>query len=497
MIQANRDWRRKGAVMLLTTLALVFLLPLVGLAIDASLSFVVKARLSSACDAAALAAARNLNVGLTIDEQAASATARALAFFDANFPDGFMSSRNRSRNAVVAESGTRTRTVTVAGQVDAPVYFMGMFGYSYMTIKAQGKASRRDVNLILVLDRSQSMNNSGSCTPMKNAARNFITMFANNRDRLALVVFGGNSILAFAPAMNFRTASPSMDTLIGNVVCGGNTSMAQGLSEAYNQLVNINEPGALNVIVLFTDGIPVSLTGSYPVKRVTDTRYGDTESSYSSYSTQYSMTPSTCKDSAGRTYPNASWNPANKVGNITTGSCSGATGCTYGVVEKVQTVLTDTSEPLISDRSNCRFASSTYYMRHDVAYIPITDYFGNSVTGSYYTGLATFTSGSYNGYIRPDKPVTLRQAAANATDSAAIRIRSNSTLDPVIYTIGLGNPSDPTSLDQVLLRRLANDPDSPIFDDTVMQGMYAYAADNTQLSAAFYRIASEVLRIAR
>ncbi len=42
-----------------------------------------------------------------------------------------------------------------------------------------------------------------------------------------------------------------------------NTSMAQGLSEAYNQLVNINEPGALNVIVLFTDGIPVSLTGSY------------------------------------------------------------------------------------------------------------------------------------------------------------------------------------------------------------------------------------------
>ncbi len=204
------------------------------------------------------------------------------------------------------------------------------------------------------------------------------------------------------------------------------------------------------------------------MKRVTDTRYGDTESSYSSYSTQYSMTPSTAKIAQDERIQRE-LESANKVGNITTGSCSGATGCTYGVVEKVQTVLTDTSEPLISDRSNCRFASSTYYMRHDVAYIPITDYFGNSVTGSYYTGLATFTSGSYNGYIRPDKPVTLRQAAANATDSAAIRIRSNSTLDPVIYTIGLGNPSDPTSLDQVLLRRLANDPDSPIFDDTVMQ----------------------------
>ncbi len=104
MIQANRDWRRKGAVMLLTTLALVFCFPWSAGHRRQPPSFVVKARLSSACDAAALAAARNLNVGLTIDEQAASATARALAFFDANFPDGFMSSE-----IAAASSGRRER----------------------------------------------------------------------------------------------------------------------------------------------------------------------------------------------------------------------------------------------------------------------------------------------------------------------------------------------------------------------------------------------------
>jgi Flp pilus assembly protein TadG len=492
MKRENRDWRRrKGAVLLLTTLALVFLIPLVGLAIDASLSFVVKARLSSACDAAALAAARNLSVGLTIDEQAASAQARALAFFDANFPEGYMSARNRSRSAEVAESGVRTRTVTVSGQVDAPVYFMGMFGYSYMTIKAEGKASRRDVNLILVLDRSGSMQTSGSCAPMKAAAQTFISMFANQRDRLGLVVFSTGSLLAFPPAMNFRTASPSMPSIVGNIVCEGWTTMAQALSEAYNEIVTINEPGALNVIVLFTDGNPTALTASYPVKRVVDTRFGYGDDGYSRTYQEYAMDPSTCKDSSGRTYTNPLWDPADKLGNI---ACSSTlqTGTTSGVfVRTLSSVSDGSSTDLISDRSGCRFGSNSSYMRRDVAYIPNVDYYGNATTGSYFTNLATFTSGTYAGQLRPDKPNTVTQACTNATDSAAIRIRGNTVLDPVIYTIGLGD------VDPVLLRRIANDPDSPIFDDTKMQGMYAYAEDNTQLSAAFYRIASEVLRIAR
>ncbi len=495
MIPQNRDWRRrKGAVLLLTTLALVFLIPLVGLAIDASLSFVVKARLSSACDAAALAAARNLSVGLTIDEQAASAQARALAFFDANFPEHYMSSRNRIRTAAVAESGVRIRTVTVAGQVDAPIYFMGMFGYSFITIKAEGKASRRDVNLMLVLDRSGSMQDSGSCTPMKAAAQTFISMFANQRDRLGLVVFSTGSLLAFPPAMNFRTASPSMPSIVGNIVCEGWTSMAQALSEAYTEIVNINEPGALNVIVLFTDGNPTALTASYPVKRVVDTRHGYGNDGYSSTYYQYEMDPSPCKDSAGRTYTNPLWDPADKLGNIACSSTS-LTGNTSGIFKKelasVSTNTSSYSSNMISDKNGCRFSSNLYYMRRDVAYIPNVDHYGNTTTGSYFTNLATFTSGTYAGQLRPDKPNTVTQACTNATDSAAIRIRGNTVLDPVIYTIGLGD------VDPVLLRRIANDPDSPIFDDTKMQGMYAFAEDNTQLSAAFYRIASEVLRIAR
>ena len=46
------------------------------------------------------------------------------------------------------------------------------------------------------------------------------------------------------------------------------------LSEAYEELLAINEPGSLNIIIFFTDGLPNGITADFPIKRVTDTRYG-------------------------------------------------------------------------------------------------------------------------------------------------------------------------------------------------------------------------------
>jgi hypothetical protein len=111
--------------------------------------------------------------------------------------------------------------------------------------------------------------------------------------------------------------------------------------------------------------------------------------------------------------------------------------------------------------------------------------------------VARFSGGNYDGRIRPDKPLTLMQAATNATDNASLRVRADNRLAPVIYTIGLGDPTNPVSLDDDLLLRLANDPAASNYDSTKQVGLYVYAANNTQLTMAFYRIASEVLRIAR
>jgi hypothetical protein len=424
-----------------------------------------------------------------------------LAFFDANFPEGFFTSRNRTRTAAVAETGFRTRTVSVTASVDAPVYFMGMLGYRYMTVRAEGRASRRDINLILVLDRSSSMQASGSCEPMKAAARQFVTMFANGRDRLGLVVFGASSILAFPPAQNFMTASPSMDTLLSQISCFGNTNMAQALSEAYNQVGIINEPGALNIVVFFTDGLANGITAQFPVKMQTDTRYGDGDPAgpYPNAGSTYSMPPSTCMDGAGRQYPTAGWAPAPKTGVVAQWSGFASTGATAGIINPLQPTMGTTNEPSISDRNGCNFGSGTSNLnrvRRDAAYIPDQDVFGNNARCCYQTP-QTHGSGPYSGFMRIDRPSSIGIASANAVDSAAQRMRNDTRLAPVIYTIGLGNPVTGEQPDEVLMRRMSNDRTSPIYDNTKMEGLYVFAANSAELSAAFYRIASEVLRIAR
>jgi hypothetical protein len=62
----KRRGRRGIVVIMLSMMVAVVMLPLVGLAIDGSILYLVQAKLSAAVDAAALAAARSLSVGLDL-----------------------------------------------------------------------------------------------------------------------------------------------------------------------------------------------------------------------------------------------------------------------------------------------------------------------------------------------------------------------------------------------------------------------------------------------
>src|ERR1039457_5084902 len=99
----KRRGRRGIVVIMLSLMVAVVMLPLVGLAIDGSILYLVQAKLSAAVDAAALAAARSLSVGLDINSQTASATATAPSFFSANFPTGYWSTTNQIGRASCRE----------------------------------------------------------------------------------------------------------------------------------------------------------------------------------------------------------------------------------------------------------------------------------------------------------------------------------------------------------------------------------------------------------
>jgi Flp pilus assembly protein TadG len=545
MRRANKarmsDRRRRGFVLVLTTILLLVLIPVSGLAVDAVLLYALKAKLSTAADASAIAAARSLNVGLTLAEQEESARQRAVDFFRANFPPNEWNTRNHHVFAVVAETSFRTRTVTVSAAIDAPHYFMRWLGFTSTRITALGKASRRDVNLVLVLDRSGSMGSAAdptsACSVMKASAATFTNMFAEGRDRLGFVAYGSGYRVGFTPSMNFKTGgTASMPGRLASMNCLGATSTAMALWKGYELLQAVDEPGALNLLLLFTDGWPNGVTASYPIRRVTDTRYGGVRNdssttrnintrmdfSHSSTSTQYSMPPSPCRvgntssppyhyynmrctNSSCSSYSSFSapgWNPnflPPPVVGVLTQAAGDAdtltTGATVGPLLEEDPSLTHSGTTLVSGLNDCAastaVSNSWTSVRRDIAFIPDTDLYGNSTRG-YMTFSSAMVFGSTHPHanrIRPDVPRAVTRAAMNATDSAASRIRNDTYLNPTIYVIGLGAVNDISN------QRIANegqmvDPDRPA-------GLYVYAPTPTELNYAFVRVASEILRIAQ
>src|SRR6267378_166060 len=184
--------RQKGiTVILLSMMIGTVIVPMVGLAIDGSILFMIKAKLQAAVDAAALAGGRSLSVGLNIATQTASCTAATQAYLNANFPNGWFGTTSPTVTVSIAQTAFKTRTVTVQASVQSPLYFMRMLGLTASTVGAQGQASRRDVNLILVLDRSGSMQVAGVCGTMANSAISFVDKFTEGRDQLGLITFMG------------------------------------------------------------------------------------------------------------------------------------------------------------------------------------------------------------------------------------------------------------------------------------------------------------------
>src|SRR4030081_819530 len=87
-MQAQHLRRQKGTSLLLGTASLVFIIPMMGLFIDAGILYAVKSRLQASVDGAALAAARALNLGPTTGSQANTAKQNAVNWFYANYPPG-------------------------------------------------------------------------------------------------------------------------------------------------------------------------------------------------------------------------------------------------------------------------------------------------------------------------------------------------------------------------------------------------------------------------
>ncbi len=447
----SRQGERGAALVMFTIMLALVLLPMVGLAIDGGVAYFAHERLIAATDAAALAGARSLNIGLTVDSQAANVQQVATQFFNANFPPHFLNAASATVT-VPPPVQTSYHTVTVQVQSSAVInlYFLGLLGHPTANLTAAASTSRRDVNVVLALDRSGSM--AGVCNTMKSDAENFVSKFVNGRDTVGLITFMGNAKVDYSSTKNFMAQSPSLNDTLATLKCGGNTGSAAALALAHQQVLSVAEPGALNVIVFFTDGVPNGFLAGPATAGA----------------------PKGFPLSGGKTCPDVNGVPSAVVnGYIADGG---------GINDPTPQPITSTSTPLVKNCPSGSFAQ----LAKSYLFIPDFDAFGNSASASAYAAVARDSSNQITFTQKNSDAIS-----QNAADDAARQIRNDGI---VIYTIGLDGDG---GVDGTLLRRFANDPASPIYNSSQIAGKYYYSPNAGQLGAAFNSIASEILRISR
>jgi Flp pilus assembly protein TadG len=567
LIRMNKE---KGMTLFIGILSMLFIIPMVGLAIDVGFLYVVKSKLQSAVDGASLAAARALVLGQTTTAQSTSAKNHAVNWFFANLPNSYFGVKNTAMDTSDTHvsvfddaSNPHLRHVKVTASTQVDTFFMKWFGFDATTVSAVGDATRRDVVVMLVLDRSFSIQMANSCGTMKSAAKVFTGQFSEGRDLIGLVSFSNDVLMQQAPTTTFQTAlgytndAGSGTGLIDNIVCQGNTNTAQAMSVAYNELWKKNLPGAYNVLVLETDGLPNTLT----------LNFWDSAGAVSGLSNS-----SSCKDKNGNTKSGGGFTPASTFSTLqwttqvplgTTSYLSGHPTTTpaglVGVIGStdpgdglsdfvwMQQPYTGTmpSAPACNTggcfqtswatngstaANNCGFANASAgpslggsnnwtTTAPDFAWFPATDVYGNKLNPTTNPYLSVTNSGTH---VANTDYTNFHNAAANAADNAAYQARvgvsllapnAGTLLSATVFVIGLGgtvgSPPDP-----ILLQRMANDPNGDNFNSPAKysacsaeptcvnyssqpQGMLVYSSAPADWSRGFLLISSQILRLSQ
>ena len=505
-----------GTSLVVAVASLVFLIPMIGLAVDVGFLYVVKARLQGAVDGASLAAARSLNLGQSTAAQTTSAKQNAVNWFYANFPAGswftnttVMDTSDAHANVYDDPINPNLRHVDVTASSKVPTLFMRWFGVANTAINAVGFATRRDVNAMLVLDRSGSM--GASCGSLITAAKTFTGQFSAGRDKIGALSFADNAYLHHIPSSDFQTtlgytnsfgtASGELDT----IACAGGTATPQAIALAYNELYKLNQPGALNVIVVETDGRPNTITVNFWDGATAGIAGG-----------------SGCRDNANKTKAGGGFTTMGSLPAWTGGHSMNTGGAGYmadippGIIgglggtdvgntafllfnswTSVKTNTYNETANQYSAANGCSMAGSHNSLT-DLAWLPTNDVYGTNLLNGSYNSVSTA-----GGHISPINMTQIRAAAFNATDDAASRARTNVNIPMYIFAVGFT-----ASVDDTLLQRIANDPNwlagssctasgNCVVHTDQPEGTYVFAATTADLVPAFLSLSSQILRLSR
>ena len=517
-----RGPRTKGQVMVLIAMLATFMIGLGGLAVDLVLAYSVKTYLATATDSAAMGGIRALERGVTYSDQVAEIQRITDMLFNANFPDGLLltgtsgklsqqvkiAGKNMDPNAppmFETDSSLRDglREVRVIAEASAPTMFMRIFGVDSVTVKATAYAARRDVNVMVVIDRSASLASVGAWDDVQQSAITFIEQFDNNRDRVGIVTFGTGGNIDVPLNSGFKTGNAAKNMILSQTVPGSAyTNSGLGLWLAYSELLRVNDPNALNAIVFFTDGQPSAFSAKFKTKY---------------WGSGPRCDASNTNGTLGAGQDTSVWN--NPRFYDIRGLWKRQAGAAPVYYESGGYSYDHPPNPACSAMnhwgSNAEYAlnSSQSWPTKWVADEPgspsktfcikpgASGCLGTAGDFSYSTSDSRLFSNSTNWSNSTFRGSNVHNAAKNLVLNIAQAARQDAALGGVhVHAIGLGGYG--YDADAALMKRMANDP-SDSYGVTVTtsptepQGSYTYAPSIGELKEAFNKVRSEVMRLTK
>jgi len=400
----------------------------------------------------------------------------------------------------VTDAVSGVNIVTVTATEILPTTFMRLGNFTQVQVTSSGEATRRMVDLSLVLDVSGSIGSKWGA--VRDAARSFINSFDAANDRMALMTFGSGSDVLDAMPSSRGFAKTTVMNDVPSVLPGGSTLMVEGLYRGWDELrsVAIGQQSGLRIIVLFTDGASNGVPGNYEaapgVARAL--RTADFPKNFPDPDSMTWNNPSLgglADERYGTTTPvNFGWTPT--IGTplwTSTQTYPGNAGAGIPAVPWL---------PAKTWHTHSRSAGIPTAFDLQTSALMVNGVPQNSVTRRALRNQNLVAGPFVNRY--PADVWNTNNAARNVLEIIADQARNDVGGDYKIriYTIGMGelvryNTGTMGEMAEDILKRISNDPLSPDHNPLQLDGKYFFAQTEADVAPAFEGIQNQILRLSK
>ena len=246
---------QSGAILITYALLLTALLGFIALGVEAGRWYLVRSELSKSVDAAAMAGAKNISNPNVDPRTIAEEVGKE------NFPAGRFGTAAAGEGSISFIPSFLGTKFQVVGKVSALSILGQVFGIHQVLTSSSGVAQIKEVEIMMVLDKSGSM--SLDMPNLKNAAKSFLGFFEQTQDadKMGLITFATGVKLDHPISTHFVVPmSTVIDAMSASTGKSRFTNVEDAIKRSGDQFTDQSgvppEDRILQYLIFFTDGKP-------------------------------------------------------------------------------------------------------------------------------------------------------------------------------------------------------------------------------------------------